>query len=110
MIEGKPGLLRIGIPTSMGTNGVRKEAIEIARNMLKEMCTEPIFQKWCKYGVLEKNKDNTIYYYYRWGMVLTTKVKNLEYATAIMESFDFDIACLDVLKDEYLYFKRKENN
>ena len=83
------GILRIGIPTGKGANGVRKEALEVAKRMLKEMTSEPITQKWCKYYPLYGDIDAWVGH--KWGMVISAKVPNLEYSMSIMESFEYDI-------------------
>lgn len=89
-MESKAGELRIGIPTGLGTNGVRKEAVEIAKRMLQEMSSKPVTCKWCKYhkAVLDpyRNWHGDI----RWGNVLTAYVDDVEYAKSIMLSFDYD--------------------
>lgn len=97
-MEGEPGILRIGIPTGVGTKGVRKEDLIIAKNMLSEMTSEYITQKWGQYYVVEY--DNLVKYLdlimSKWGMVLEVKVPNLTYAKAIMKSFEYDI--IDIIK------------
>ena len=90
-MDNEPGILRIGIPTGYGTNGVRKEALLIAKQMLSEMTSEPIHQQWRKYYIAEPDLDHYTYYSdTRWGMVLTAKVDNLEYCKAIMLDFEYD--------------------
>lgn len=90
-MEGQPGILRIGIPTGYGTNGVRKEALAIAKQMLSAMTPEPIHQEWCKYYIAQPDPDYYTYYKdIKWGMVLTAKVDNLEYCKSIMLDFDYD--------------------
>jgi len=90
-MEGQPGILRIGIPTGYGTNGIRKEALAIAKQMLSTMTPEPIHQQWCKYYTAEPDPDHYTYYKdTRWGMVLTVKVDNLRRCKAIMLDFDYD--------------------
>lgn len=90
-MDNEPGILRIGIPTGFGTNGVRKEALAIAKQMLSTMTPEPIHQQWCKYYTAEPDPDYYTYYKdTRWGMVLTVKVDNLRRCKAIMLDFDYD--------------------
>lgn len=91
-MDNEPGILRIGIPTGYGTNGIRKEALVIAKQMLAEMTSEPIHKQWCKYHIPEPDPDHYIYYNTRarWGMVLTAKVDNLRRCKAIMLDFEYD--------------------
>jgi hypothetical protein len=91
-MESKIGVLRIGIPTGRGTNGVRKEAVEIAKAMLTQMGAKYIHQRWCKYYILEPEFSETLYFTrLSWGTVLTAEVPDLEYAQGIMQSFEYDI-------------------
>ena len=92
-MEAKSGLLRIGVPTGFGTNGVRKEAVKIAKAMLTEMGTKYIHQRWCKYYVLDTDLAIDKDYFTRlsWGTVLIAEVPDLEYAQEIMQSFEYHI-------------------
>jgi len=92
-MESKTGVLRIGIPTGRGTNGVRKEAVAIAKAMLTQMGTKYIHQRWCKYYISNPDEYSETRYFTRlsWGTVLTAEVPDLEYAQEIMQSFEYDI-------------------
>lgn len=91
-MESKEGVLRIGIPTGRGTNGVRKEAVAIAKAMLAQMGTKYIHQRWCKYYVLHPEFSEDDYFTkISWGTVLTAEVPDLEYAQGIMQSFEYDV-------------------
>ena len=100
-MEDKAGIVRIGIPTGLGRNGVRKEALEIARRMLQEMSSKPVTHKWCKYYIPDPEDYKTFFGNCRWGMVISAHVENVEYAKAIMLSFEYD----DVIE---LYDKKKD--
>jgi len=89
-MEDKAGIVRIGIPTGLGRNGVRKEALEIARRMLQEMSSKPVTHKWCKYYIPNDGLYSTYFGTTRWGMVVSAHVENVEYAKAIMLSFEYD--------------------
>lgn len=92
-MEAKEGLLRIGIPTGFGTNGVRKEALKIARVMLAQMSSGNIEEHWTKYYIPRGNTDEYFtnrYYHDKWGVVLSVEVPDLEYALSIMKSFEYD--------------------
>ena len=120
-MENEPGILRIGIPTGFGTNGIRKEALMIAKQMLSEMTSEPIHQEWCKYHIPEPDPNRYTYFTRaRWGMVLTAKVDNLDYCKAIMLDFEYDYVVQlesEIVKDHsdglrsylkhHLVFKRR---
>jgi len=103
-MEAKEGLLRIGVPTGFGTNGVRKEAVKIAKVMLAEMGSGKVEEHWGKYytpKVPEQHYPG--HFYHKWGVVLSTEVLDVEYAKLIMLSFDYDD--VDMLESE----RRKEN-
>jgi hypothetical protein len=103
-MEAKEGLLRIGVPTGFGTNGVRKEAVKIAKVMLAEMGSGKVEEHWGKYytpKVPEQHYPG--HFYHKWGVVLSTEVPDVEYARSIMLSFDYDT--VDMLESE----RRKEN-
>lgn len=92
-MEAKEGLLRIGIPTGFGTNGVRKEALKIARVMLAQMGAGNIEEQWTKYYThKDPIREWKAYYSYndKWGVVLSVEVPDLEYALSIMKSFEYD--------------------
>ena len=92
----KEGLLRIGIPTGFGPNGVRKEAVKIARALLTGMNSENITEHWGKYYIPRNEQLNPLWSAYpghqdsKWGVVISAEVSNLEYAKSIMLSFDYD--------------------
>jgi hypothetical protein len=110
-MEAKAGIVRIGIPTGLGRNGVRKEALEIAKRMLQEMSSKPVTHKWCKYYIPKEG-----YEYFsngRWGMVVSAHVENVEYAKAIMLSFEYDeVVLLDLERNEesqdYILLKKRQ--
>lgn len=89
-MEAKAGIIRIGIPTGLGRNGVRKEAFKIAVKLLQEMSSKPVTNKWCKYYIPDPEGYKTYFGNIRWGMVLSAHVDNVEYAKAIMLSFEYD--------------------
>ena len=89
-MDSKAGIVRIGIPTGLGSNGVRKEAFKIAIKMLEEMSSKSVTHKWCKYFIPEREGYTTYFGNVRWGMVLSAHVENVEYAKAIMLSFEYD--------------------
>ena len=84
-MEAKKGLLRIGVPTGFGPNGVRKEAVKIAKVMLAEMGSGKIEQHWGKYY-----HSTSKFYDGKWGVVLSVEVPDLEYTLSIMKSFEYD--------------------
>ena len=104
-MESKAGLLRIGIPTGKGTSGVLKEAVKMAKVMLKEMSSESIQQQWCKYYVQFIDGYTSPSFNGRWGTVLSVNVDNLEYATAIMLSFDYELVKQIESERKKLYYE-----
>jgi hypothetical protein len=103
-MEAKSGLLRIGIPTGFGPNGVRKEAVKIAKVMLAEMGSGNIEEQWGKYYTPRfPGRAYPSSLYDKWGVVLSTEVADVEYARSIMLSFDYDTVYM--LESE----RRKEN-
>jgi hypothetical protein len=112
-MEAKAGIVRIGIPTGLGRNGVRKEALEIAKRMLQEMSSKPVTHKWCKYYIPAADENSSFYGTSRWGMVVSAHVENVEYAKAIMLSFEYDeVALLDLERNEewqdYFLLKKRQ--
>lgn len=90
-MEAKEGLLRIGVPTGFGTNGVRKEAVKIAKVMLAEMGSGKVEEHWGKYYTSRvPEEDYPGFLYHKWGVVLSAEVSDVEYAKSIMLSFNYD--------------------
>lgn len=110
-MDNESGILRIGIPTGFGTNGVRKEAVKIAKAMLTEMGSGKIDEKWGKYFVPSSSVNFP--FDFRWGVMLTTEVSNLEYAKSIMLSFDYDDILMtdaEKLREDYRYYGKPYPN
>ncbi len=109
-MEAKSGLLRIGVPTGFGTNGVRKEAVKIAKVMLAEMGSGKVEEHWGKYYTPKvPEEDYPGYLYHKWGVVLSAEVPDVEYAKLIMLSFDYhDVDMLDSEKRNlHTYYNEK---
>jgi hypothetical protein len=109
-MENKIGVLRIGIPTGLGPNGVRKEAVKIAKAMFTEMGAKYINKRYTKYYVPEAyNLDSGLFHTVKWGVVLSAEVPDVEYARSIMLSFDYDN--VDMLESEetnlHRYYNKK---
>jgi hypothetical protein len=101
--------IRIGIPTGLGTNGVRKEALVMVKAMLKEKTSQPITQQWCKYEIdTTVDNEDIVHFkfrqggwqhnsFFKWGMVVTAYVTDFEHIKAIMLDFGYD----EVIKQIY---------
>lgn len=98
---GDPGKLVVAIPTGYGTNGVRKEALEILLRLATEMSIDGVVNKrWGSY--YKPDNDNPRWYHNKlWGMIVSTEVGDLERSRLIMQDFGFDLGDIPHFNDFY---------